>query len=57
MEPFPSDTCPFLIGVAVLALALVGWLVYRNLKDEDEFEHDLDDPKQEIEKHSKDDKT
>ncbi len=57
MEPFPSDKFPFLIGVAVLALALVGWLVYRNLKDEDEFEHDLDDPKQEIEKHSKDDKT
>ncbi len=56
MSHIPSEKFPFLIGVIVLALALIGWLIYRNLKDEDEFEHNMDDPKKDIEKHSKEDK-
>lgn len=51
MQQIASENFPFLIGFLVFALALVLWLVFRNLKDEDEFEHDLDDPKQDLDKH------
>ena len=56
MDHIPSEKIPFIIGVVALALVFIGWLVYRNLKDEDEFEHNMDDPKKDIEKHSKEDK-
>ena len=51
MEKFATENLPYLIAVIVLALLLVGWLVYRNFKDEDEFEHGADDPKQNLDKH------
>jgi len=57
MKQFPIEDYPLLIAVVVLALALVGWLVYRNFKDEEEFEENADNPKQTAEKHSKEDKT
>lgn len=44
METFPSDKLPFLIAVIVAALLLVAWLVYRNFKDEEEYEKEMDEP-------------
>ena len=56
MEKLATENLPYLIAVVVLALLLVGWLVYRNFKDEDEFEHQADDPKQQLDKYNHDDK-
>jgi hypothetical protein len=35
---------PTVIGIAIAATALIAFLVYQNLKDEKEFEHDADTP-------------
>ena len=51
MKKIASENIPFLIGFLAMALALIIFLMYRNLKDEEEFEHNLDDPKQDLEKH------
>jgi hypothetical protein len=41
-----------LITLSVVAIgALVAWLVYRNIKDEEEFEENMNDPKRIVEKH------
>jgi hypothetical protein len=48
MEALNPKYYPYLIAIAVAALLLVVWLVYRNLKDENEFEHELDEPGQNI---------
>lgn len=34
--------------LAVAALALIGWLVYRNIRDEGKYEEDMDNPKRTI---------
>ena len=34
-----------LLGLgALLVIILIGWLIYRNLKDEDKYERNMDDP-------------
>ena len=42
---------PVLVLVIVAALVLVGWLIRRNLKDEEEFERELNDPGLETDRH------
>jgi len=56
MEKIASENFPLLIGFILFVIALVAWLVYRNLKDEDEFEQNLDDPKRDLENPDKEDK-
>ncbi|MCG3165253.1 MAG: hypothetical protein POELPBGB_01015 [Bacteroidia bacterium] len=43
---------PFVFITAILLIgALLGWLIYRNIKDKKEFEKNMNDPKRIIEKH------
>jgi hypothetical protein len=42
-----------IITISIIAIGtLLGWLVYRNIKDKEEFEENMNDPKRIIEKHS-----
>ncbi|MGE0638602.1 MAG: hypothetical protein AB7P01_19335 [Bacteroidia bacterium] len=41
-----------LIIISVVAIgALIGWLVWRNIKDKEDFEETMNDPKRIVEKH------
>lgn len=56
MENFSTSTIVILIALALGGVALVVWLMYRNMKDAKNFEKYMDNPKREMER-DKGDKT
>lgn len=53
MQDIPTSTLIMLIMLIAFALAiaaLIGWLIYRNMKDEKQFEQEMDNPKRNFER-------
>lgn len=50
MQDIPTSTLIMLIVFAVAIAALIGWLIYRNVKDEKQFEQEMDNPKRDFER-------
>lgn len=50
MQTISENALLFTISVLLIG-ALLGWLIYRNIKDKKEFEKNMNDPKRIIEKH------
>lgn len=48
---------PVLFVLALLVVALIAWVIYRNFKDEKKFERDMDDPHRKTDIHHDRDKT
>lgn len=50
MQDIPTSTLIMLIVFAVAIAALIAWLIYRNVKDEKQFEQEMDNPKRDFER-------
>jgi hypothetical protein len=50
METISENALVLTISVLLIG-ALIGWLIYRNIKDKKEFEKNMNDPKRIVEKH------
>lgn len=50
METMSEHLVLIILSVVAIGL-LIGWLVYRNIKDKEAFEENMNDPKRIIEKH------
>jgi uncharacterized membrane protein YqjE len=57
MEKISSASVAVLTVFFLIAVVLVAWLIYRNYKDEREFEESVNDPKKDFEHHHPADKT
>ncbi len=50
MEQLTSGNLLIIIVIGGLIIALLVWLTYRNQKDEEEFEENMNDPKRDFHK-------
>ena len=50
MEQLTSENLLLLIVFGGLIIVLIAWLIYRNQKDEEEFEENMSDPKRDFHK-------
>lgn len=50
MEQLTSENLLLIIIFGGLIIALIAWLIYRNQKDEEEFEESMNDPKRDFHK-------
>lgn len=48
MENISANTIAIIITSATLVLALIAWLIYRNTKDKEKYEQDMDNPNREV---------
>jgi uncharacterized membrane-anchored protein YhcB (DUF1043 family) len=50
MEQLTSNNWLLILAVGATVVALIVWLVYRNLKDEKKLEENMNDPKRDFHK-------
>lgn len=50
MEQLTSNNWLLILAVGAIVVALIVWLVYRNLKDEKKLEENMNDPKRDFHK-------
>lgn len=48
MEQLTSNNWLLILTVGAIVVALIVWLVYRNLKDEKKLEENMNDPKRDF---------
>ena len=50
MEDISASSFIIIAALIVLVVALVAWLIYRNLRDETKYERGMDNPKRTVER-------
>ena len=50
MEKAITENLTLIIVAGAAAVGFIGWLMYRNLKDEEEMEANMNDPKRDLHK-------